>query len=140
MDSEQFVFDLLAAANAITKRLDRSLSGIKGISFSEFQLLQALAASPGGAATRVDLAASVGLTPSGVTRALRPLEDLGFVVTHRDARDARRALASLTDAGHELHDDAAGVVADALADLDAVREIDEADARVLHRVLAGLSS
>lgn len=102
----------LEAASKLTRRLDRALSGIKGISFSEYQMLSHLAAEPGGGVTRVDLAASVGLTPSGVTRALKPLEKLGFVETIKDERDARRALATLTDAGTELVADADGVVAD----------------------------
>jgi len=40
----------------------------------------------------VDLAAAVGLTPSAVTRALRPLEKLGCVATQKSERDARRSL------------------------------------------------
>lgn len=102
----------LDAASKLTRRLDRSLSGIKGISFSEYQMLSHLAAQARTGVTRVDLAASVGLTPSGVTRALKPLEKLGFVETIKDERDARRALARLTDAGAELVFDADGVVAD----------------------------
>ena len=74
--------------------------------------LRALADAPNAWASRVDLAHAVGLTPSGVTRALRPLEKLGLISTAKSKRDARLALASLTPAGQELVDDASAVVND----------------------------
>ncbi len=114
MSHHDFVFAMLGAAAQTTRRLDRSLSAIKGISFSEYQLLACIYAQPNNSSTRVDLADSVGLTPSGVTRALKPLEKLGFVETIKDERDARRSLATLTPEGIELVTDAAGVVDDTL--------------------------
>jgi DNA-binding MarR family transcriptional regulator len=119
MDTErssdhQLVFSLLAAASGIEKRLDRSLGAIKGITFREYQLLRALQLAHESTATRVDLARSVDLTPSVVTRALKPLEKLGYLNTSKDGRDARRSLATLTDAGRELVADASGVVADVI--------------------------
>ena len=60
----------------------------------------------------MDLAHAVGLTPSGVTRALRPMEKLGYVTTAKSKRDARLALASLTPPGQDLVNDASGVVDD----------------------------
>ncbi|NNF55312.1 MAG: MarR family transcriptional regulator, partial [Acidimicrobiales bacterium] len=109
-NSRAIVFELLAASDRVQRRLDGSLANIKGISFSEYQLLLAIQDAPGGRATRVDLAAVVGLTPSGVTRALKPLEKLGFVETTKDDRDARRSMARLTSQGTELTNDATGVV------------------------------
>ena len=93
-------------------RLESGLSHIKGISFAEYRLLRAVAESPHGRASRVDLAERVRMTPSGVTRALQPLEKLGFVETQRAERDARLAMAVLTDAGAALLSDASGVVDD----------------------------
>lgn len=114
MHHRDFVFTMLAAAARTTRRLDRSLSHIKGISFSQYQLLASIHAQPGMSSTRVELADAVGLTPSGVTRALKPLEKLGFVETIKDDRDARRSLAKLTATGVELVADATGVVDDTL--------------------------
>lgn len=102
------------AWNRLEKRLDSSLGAIRGISLAEYRLLRALSEAPSSWASRVDLAYRVGLTPSGVTRALRPLEKLGFISTAKSKRDARLALASLTPAGHELVDDASGVVNDTM--------------------------
>lgn len=125
MHHDDLVLRLLHTAAILTKRLDRSLSSIKGISFSEYQLLAALASRPGATATRIALAESIGLTPSGVTRALKPLEKLGFVETSKDERDARRSLATLTPAGQELAADAAGVVADVLDGIAALDGLSE---------------
>lgn len=125
MHHDELLLQLLHTAAVLTKRLDRSLSSIKGISFSEYQLLAALASRPGATATRIALAESVGLTPSGVTRALKPLEKLGFVETSKDDRDARRSLATLTPGGQELAADAAGVVADVLDGIAALDGLSE---------------
>jgi len=103
-----------AAWNRIEKRLDGSLGSIRGISLAEYRLLRALSDAPNAWASRVDLAHTVGLTPSGVTRALRPMEKLGMISTAKSKRDARLALASLTPAGQELVNDAAGVVNDTM--------------------------
>jgi len=107
----------LAFASAwgrVEKRLDNSLGSIRGISLAEYRLLRALGDAPGAQASRVDLSQTVGLTPSGVTRALRPMEKLGIVSTVKSKRDARLAIAALTPAGRELLSDASGVVDDAM--------------------------
>lgn len=101
-----------ASWNRLEKKLDSSLASIRGISLAEYRLLRALSEAPSSWASRVDLAQAVGMTPSGVTRALRPLEKLGLISTARSKRDARLALATLTSAGHELVDDASAVVND----------------------------
>lgn len=101
-----------AAWNRVEKRLDSSLGAIRGISLAEYRLLRALSEAPNSWASRVDLAHAIGLTPSGVTRALRPLEKLGLISTAKSKRDARLALASLTPAGQELVEDASAVVND----------------------------
>jgi len=116
-NSQDLIFALLEAAGRVERRLDRTLSCTRGISFREYHLLRELCRLYDGSATRVDLAAAVGLTPSAVTRALKPLEKLGYVVTHKSDRDARRSLAELTSGGHELLADAQMAVDDAIADL-----------------------
>jgi len=101
----------------LEKRLDNSLGSIRGISLAEYRLMRALGDAPNAQASRVDLAQSVGLTPSGVTRALRPMEKLGIVSTVKSKRDARLAIAALTPAGRELLNDASGVVDDTMKEL-----------------------
>jgi len=113
--TEQTIALAFAAAwNRLERRLDSSLGAIRGISLAEYRLLRALGDAPGSQASRVDLAQAVGLTPSGVTRALRPMEKLSIVSTLKSKRDARLAIAALTPAGRELLDDASGVVDDTM--------------------------
>ena len=103
-----------AAWNRLERRLDNSLGSIRGISLAEYRLLRALGDAHDSRASRVDLAQAVGLTPSGVTRALRPMEKLGIVSTLKSKRDARLAIAALTPAGRDVLNDASGVVDDTM--------------------------
>jgi DNA-binding MarR family transcriptional regulator len=105
---------LADAWTAVERRLNGPLADLRGTTFAEYRLVSAIAAAPGGRISRVDLARRVGLTPSGVTRALRPLERLGFVETEKSERDARLALASLSANGEELLSDASIIVRDAM--------------------------
>lgn len=138
MSSIDLVTTLLNTASSLSRRLDRSLSAIKGITFSEYQLLAALRDQPSATATRVDLATALSVTPSGVTRALKPLEKLGFVETTKDARDARKSLATLTAAGHELITDADGVVSDIINDLSALNALTTDDRQRLQQLFESL--
>ena len=113
--TEQTLLLTFAAAwDRLEGRLDSRLSSIRGISLAEYRLLRAMGDAPASQASRVDLAQAVGLTPSGVTRALRPMEKLGIVSTVKSKRDARLAIAALTPAGRELLDAAESVVDDSM--------------------------
>ncbi|MBV2155469.1 MarR family winged helix-turn-helix transcriptional regulator [Kitasatospora sp. SUK 42] len=92
---------LVRAQAAVVKRFDASLSGLHGVSLSDFTLLLHLSQAPGGRMRRVDLAEALGLTASGVTRGLAPLERIGLVSREAAARDARVAYAALTPTGRE---------------------------------------
>ncbi|MDF1838787.1 MAG: MarR family winged helix-turn-helix transcriptional regulator [Planctomycetota bacterium] len=97
--------------------LDSNLSNVRGISFGEYRILRTLAVAPGKKLSRVDLAAAVALSPSGVTRALLPLEKIKVVQTERSERDARLALAVLTPAGSKMVKDSSRVVEDVVRSL-----------------------
>lgn len=112
---QAFALEFAAAWNRLERRLDSNLGSIRGVSLAEYRLLRALADAPNSQASRVDLAQMVGVTASGVTRALRPLEKLGVVSTVKSERDARLAIATLTSAGQELVRDASSVVNDTMA-------------------------
>ncbi|MFF0410967.1 MarR family winged helix-turn-helix transcriptional regulator [Kitasatospora sp. NPDC004745] len=92
---------LVRAQAAVIRRFDATLSGLHGVSLSDFTLLLHLGAAPGGRMRRVDLAEALGLTASGVTRGLAPLERIGLVSREAAARDARVAYAALTPTGRE---------------------------------------
>ncbi|MDZ7856932.1 MarR family winged helix-turn-helix transcriptional regulator [Sphaerotilus sp.] len=94
---------LTRAYAVLTRRLDNKLSSVHGLSFSDFMVLHSLARAEGQRLRRIDLAERMGLTASGVTRTLLPLEKIGLVGREADPRDARVGFATLTPAGQELH-------------------------------------
>ncbi|MDB5917064.1 MAG: MarR family transcriptional regulator [Massilia sp.] len=93
----------LARAHAmLIRRFDSALGNHHGLSFGDFQLLNHLSRAPGGRLRRVDLAERLGLSASGVTRTLLPLEKIGLVTRQPDPRDARVGYAAVTPVGEEL--------------------------------------
>ncbi|RSS61751.1 MarR family transcriptional regulator [Streptomyces sp. WAC06614] len=100
-DELDAVLRIARAQVALAKRLDGALGALHGVSLSDFTALLRLGQAPGGRMRRVDLAEALGLSASGVTRGLAPLERIGLVVRESDARDARVAFAALTETGRE---------------------------------------
>ena len=117
MNSIQTIELLMSTSDALERRLDRGLSFLRGVSYREYRLLKCVQQSPQQKMTRVELAAAVGLTPSAVTRALKPLEKLGYVTTERGIRDARQNLAVLTEGGQVLLQDTDAAVNDIVEQL-----------------------
>lgn len=97
---------LARAHAALIRRFDGALGGAHGISFSDFILMLHLRRAPTGKLRRVDLADRLGLTASGVTRMLLPLEKIGLVSRQSDGRDARVSYAMLTKSGKVRLDEA----------------------------------
>ena len=92
------------------KKIDGSLSA-HGISFTEYQILfhlqMAQTQNPKAQAMRrIDLAESVGLSASGVTRLIAPMEKIGLVQKRVNERDARVSLVEITRTGSEIFKDA----------------------------------
>ena len=100
--SLEFCIRLTRAYATLTRRLDNALSNLHGLSFGDFMILYYLDRAPGSRLRRIDLAERLGVTASGVTRSLLPMEKLGLVTREPDPRDARVGYASLTDAGQQL--------------------------------------
>jgi DNA-binding MarR family transcriptional regulator len=123
----------LARADAeVRRRLDAALSGAHGLSLNDFILLRALRGAPGGRLRRVDLAQRLGITASGATRLLAPLEKTGYVVRHSNPDDARVAFASLTEAGETLADHALDTATEVGADLLTARYTADEIATLTH--------
>jgi DNA-binding MarR family transcriptional regulator len=115
--STDFCLRLARAHAVLIRRLDSALGSHHGISFGDFQVLDHLSRAPGGRLRRVDLAERLGLTASGVTRTLLPLEKIGLVRREPDPRDARVGYAAVTPAGLELLVNATAVTDLVSADL-----------------------
>ena len=78
---------------------------VYGASFSEFVILRAVEAGGQNGIRRVDLAEQVSLSVSGITRALAPLEKLGYIEHQEEELDARVRKVVLTKAGRDLFKD-----------------------------------
>jgi DNA-binding MarR family transcriptional regulator len=135
----RFGLHIAEASQRLSQRLDNSLGAIRGISLAEYRLLAALADAPESSASRVDLARAVGLTPSGVTRALKPMEKLGIVSTVKSKRDARLAIAGLTPAGRELLNEASSIVDDTMQALVGRTALSREEMKTVVHALAKLT-
>ena len=91
----------LRAHSAITRQLNADLLNGHDLTLSDYEVLLRLAHAEDGMMRRVDLAESVLLTASGITRLLEGLERVGLVEKATCASYARVSYAKLTDAGRE---------------------------------------
>ncbi len=101
----ELVITLSRLNNKIIKHIDGHLS-VHGISFTEYLVLLHLAGSVNKQSRRIDVADNVGLSASGVTRLLAPMEKIGLVSKEKAERDARVSLVKLTRAGGKIYTDA----------------------------------
>jgi DNA-binding MarR family transcriptional regulator len=90
--------------NLLSKKVDNKLS-LHGISYSEFLVMSYLSRQKDKQARRSDLANHIGLSASGITRMLSPMEKIGLVQKEKNARDARVSLVKLTTAGERILSD-----------------------------------
>ena len=90
----------LRAHSAITRQMNADLLNEHGLTLNDYEVLLRLSHEEQGMKRRVDLAESVVLTASGITRLLDGLENAGFVEKATCESDARVSYAKLTRAGH----------------------------------------
>ena len=111
-----------------------------GIGIVEWRVLAMLAVEDQISANRV--VQVIGLDKSAVSRALKLLEQDGYVSTEVDVGDARRYTVSLTGAGRELHDKVLMVALERERLLLATLSNDEIETLVsfLHRMSAQLDA
>ncbi len=124
---------LLRAYVSTTRSLSAELLEGHGLTLNDYEALLVLSRAEEGRLKRVELARSLMLTPSGITRLLQGLEDAGLVERATCATDLRVTYAQLTDAGREkLEAAASGHVASirglfeehfAQKEIDAIAEI-----------------
>jgi DNA-binding MarR family transcriptional regulator len=97
-------FMILAKVQSIMER--RFDGKLGGISFGWFMILHQLDQPQDGKLRRIDLAEKVGLTASGVTRILLPMEKIGLVKRETNENDGRVSFVSLTSAGRKKYKEA----------------------------------
>lgn len=90
---------LLRAHAALTRELNAQLVADHGLTINDYEVLLQLASAPERRMKRVELANSVVLTPSGITRLLDGLEEARLVDRATCDGDRRVTYAVLTDEG-----------------------------------------
>ena len=101
----ELVVQLSNLRNLLLKRIEHQLS-MHGISYTEFLVLSYLFKATNNRMRRIELAEIVGLSASGITRLLLPMEKIGLVEKESNPRDARVSLVKLTSAGKRVYTDA----------------------------------
>src|SRR4051812_48215120 len=92
---------LLRVHASLSKALDAELEAEHGLPLTSYEVLLYLADAEGEKMRMCDLASSVILSRSGLTRLVDRLERDGLLVRESCASDARGAFAKLTAAGHQ---------------------------------------
>jgi DNA-binding MarR family transcriptional regulator len=90
---------LVRAHACLVKRLDAQLEAEHGVPLSSYEVLNRLSEADGGKLRMHDIAASVLLSRSGLTRLVDRLERDGLVCRCSCENDARGAYAVITDTG-----------------------------------------
>jgi DNA-binding MarR family transcriptional regulator len=137
MTPSMIALNLLARSySATSAKMDARLGAMHGIGFGDYLLLEAIAAG-GGRQKPTDLARALHLTPSGVTRALIPLEKIGLVRRERTDRDARVSYAVLTGASEALLNHARTTAREAADRM--TEHLNNGELETLHELLARLA-
>ena len=92
---------LLRGHSATVRTLNAQLLRDHGLTINDYEALLVLSYAEGEQLRRTDLAESLQLTASGITRLLDGLERAGFVAKRRCSEDARVSYAVLTSSGRE---------------------------------------
>ena len=122
---------------ALTRALNTQLIADHGLTINDYEVLLRLSRAPEQRMKRIELAQSVVLTPSGITRLLDGLEAEGWVEKADCDSDARVTYAALTEMGQrKLHQAAESH----LADIDRLftGHFDEAELATLAELLGRL--
>jgi len=96
--SLEFFMNLAKTQTVLARRFD---CGLGGLGFSELMILYNLCQAPETKLRRIDLAERIGLTASGITRLLLPMEKIGLIAKEAHARDARVSYVVLAPGGAE---------------------------------------
>lgn len=100
-NSLKFFLNLTTVQSKVAKKFDSVLS-VHGIGLNDFMILFHLNSAYDQKLRRIDLAEKIGLTASGVTRMLVPMEKIGLVTREANERDARVSYVKLTKSGQRV--------------------------------------
>ena len=100
-----FVIKNALLSSRILKKVDSELS-IHGISFTEYMVMHHLYLSSLKTMRRIELAECIGISASGITRVITPMERHNLVEKEANPRDARQSLVKLSKVGEQLYKEA----------------------------------
>jgi DNA-binding MarR family transcriptional regulator len=109
--------ELLDRHARVTGALERALQAEHGVGVSEFEVLERLATADKNENRMQELADSVHLSQSALSRLIGRLEEEGLVTRAICAQDRRGIFACLTDAGRARHAEALPTQRRVLAEL-----------------------
>jgi DNA-binding MarR family transcriptional regulator len=116
---------LLRAHSTLVRHMDANLLAAHGLTINDYEVLLALSRAEDRRMRRVDLAGTVLLTQSGITRLLHGLEKSGLVARAACETDGRVVYAELTEAGLDRLRQASTTHLDDIRSLFAARFSDE---------------
>ncbi len=93
----KFILAMAKASSVLVRTFDSRL--LHGLSLNDFSILYHLSLAEDERLRRVDLAEKMGLTASGVTRLLLPMEKVGLVKREAHEQDGRVSYVKLSRAG-----------------------------------------
>jgi DNA-binding MarR family transcriptional regulator len=100
----EMVLKLTKATARFNRKLDGHLSA-HGLGYNDFIILYYIMQAPEKRLRRIDLAELMGVTASGVTRMLAPMEKIGLVSRESNERDARISYVVLAPGGKRLFEE-----------------------------------
>jgi DNA-binding MarR family transcriptional regulator len=103
--STTFVIQTALLSAKLCKKADNQLS-VHGISLTEYLVMRHLDRAPSQAVSRIELAQAIGMSASGITRLVAPMEKIGLLERERNSRDARKSLVKLSKTGRRSYREA----------------------------------
>ncbi|MBC9226041.1 MarR family transcriptional regulator [Aeromicrobium sp. 636] len=132
--SMRLATSIMRVHQLLASRLDAALRPF-GITFARYEVLRLLSFSSSGSLPLSKIGERLMVHPTSVTNVIDRLVADGLVDRRIDPSDRRRALASLTDAGRQVLDDAT----QALVAMDfGLDEISPGDQTTIHELLTPL--
>ena len=101
----EFIISSSLFYTKLQKKLDSQLS-YHGVSFTEYLIMNQLNIASNKTMRRIELAEGIGISASGVTRLLAPMEKIKLIKKEVNPRDARVSLVKLTKVGEQLFKEA----------------------------------
>jgi DNA-binding MarR family transcriptional regulator len=98
-------FELIVQLGSLHSKIQKCIGdplSAHGISLTESLVLLHLQQARDNKLRRIDLAQKVGLSASGVTRLLNPMQKIGLIEKEESVRDARVSLVALSRAGAKI--------------------------------------